>query len=125
MYSQRFQAQAFYWYVIQVISSYYTEAFIDKSEKKLYNFGKGCEIQGIQTPLRDFYFYRFQITENYATRSPLLLFARYHLQCMVTTQSGRITSNQQELSVIFSNLSFLNLSQGQPQEIMAATVEGR
>ena len=43
---------------------------------------------------------------------------------MVTTQSGRRTINQQELSGLFSNISFLNSSQGQPQEIMSAPVDG-
>ena len=37
---------------------------------------------------------------------------------MITTRSGSGTSNQQELSVLFSNLSLLTSSQGQPQEIM-------
>ena len=40
---------------------------------------------------------------------------------MVTMQSGHITSAQQELSVIFINIFSSNLSQGQPQEIMAAS----
>ena len=39
---------------------------------------------------------------------------------MVTTQSGLITSKQQELSVIFSNISSSTSRQGQPQEMMAA-----
>ena len=43
---------------------------------------------------------------------------------MVTTRSGRITSNQQKLSVLLSNLSLLTSSQGQPQEIMTAPVDG-
>ena len=37
---------------------------------------------------------------------------------MVTTRSGQITSNQQELSVLFSNLSYSTVSQRQPQEVM-------
>ena len=43
---------------------------------------------------------------------------------MVTTQSVHRTSNQQELSVIFSNILFKTSSQGQPQEIMVAPVDG-
>ena len=42
---------------------------------------------------------------------------------MVTSLSDRRTSNQQELSVLFSNISLLTSSQGQPQEIMAAPVD--
>ena len=43
---------------------------------------------------------------------------------METTWLGFITSNQQELSVLFSNISFLTSIQGQPQEIVAAPVDG-
>ena len=43
---------------------------------------------------------------------------------MVTTRSGRRTSNQQELSVLISDISILTSSQCQPQEIMAAPAYG-
>ena len=43
---------------------------------------------------------------------------------MVTTQSGKRTSNQQELSVLISNTSVLTSSKGQPQEIMEAPADG-
>ena len=41
---------------------------------------------------------------------------------MVTTKSVHRTSNQQELSVLFSNISLLTSSQDQPKEIMPAPV---
>ena len=43
---------------------------------------------------------------------------------MVTTRSDRRTSNQQELSVIFSNLSLSTSIQGLPQKIMVAPEDG-
>ena len=43
---------------------------------------------------------------------------------MVTTRSGHRTRNQQELSVLLSNILNLTSSQGQPKEIIAEPVEG-
>ena len=42
--SQKFQSQAFHWYVIQSIVSY-MEDFLGKTENTLYTFGKGRAIQ--------------------------------------------------------------------------------
>ena len=42
---------------------------------------------------------------------------------MVTMQSGQRTSNQQNISALFSNPSFLTSIQGQPQEIIAAPLD--
>ena len=43
---------------------------------------------------------------------------------MVTTQSGRRASNQQETLFLSSNLSLLTSSQGQPKEITEAATSG-
>ena len=43
---------------------------------------------------------------------------------MLTTLSGHRTSNQQELSVIISNLSISTSSQGQAKKIMAESADG-
>ena len=60
---------------------------------------------------------------NYVIRLPLMLFLNYHHQCMITTWSGRRTSNQQEFSVLFSNISLLTSSLGKPQEIISTPVD--
>ena len=39
---------------------------------------------------------------------------------MLTAQSGRKTSNEQELLVVFTHISLLPSSQGQVQEIVAS-----
>ena len=44
---------------------------------------------------------------------------------MLTPRSGIRKSNQQELSVLFSNLSLLTSSKGQPQEIMVSAPTDR